>query len=198
MNVRKHLAGFAIFSVIVGCAIFINHFLTGRTTANIPVIIHKEESVEPNVASPRVNYQVEQVTLDFDSRRIYTQLSVLPQLNQHWPENLWVTTLYFSPGYSPGKVWTTTIEVPAPFARQRQIGLVTAHECEPCHFSVPRGVGFFARVYVSTERPGKDSFAGAQSDLDITAAVPVVVHWPDDKQSDNSLEKFVRHEYLIY
>jgi hypothetical protein len=197
MNFRKHLAGLALFSVIVGIAIFINHYLAisngaiPSASSNLPFSATKESALP-------VSYHVEQVSLDFMDKKSYTQLRVERQPSQPVPEKLWVTTYYFSPDHA-FRSWASQTEVSQPFARSDKIELVTAASCDVCFSSNTPEAGYFARVYVSAEYADKSYSPDVQFDRDITTAVPVVVRWPDDKrQSADTIEKFMGGHYLIY
>jgi hypothetical protein len=199
MNVRKHLAGLAIFSVILGSAIFINHFLT---IPNVTILSDPRRLPFSDMKKrPQpVSYNVEQVSLDFANNKSYTQLTLERQPGQPAPEKLWVTTYYFSPEPASGRGWTTTTEIPQPFAQRDKIELITASSCDLySSSSATPGGGYFARVYVSTEYADESYPPDAQSNRDITNATPVVVRWPDDKrQSADTMDKFVRGPYQIF
>lgn len=175
MNVLKHLAGFALFSVILGSAIFINHFLT-IPNAKIPSV-----SLRPLIADPldypHFTYEVRQVALDFNTVTGYTTVRLNLRPDGPAPEKLWVTTYYFSPEISHD-VWTNTKEFLRPFANGDHVELTAADSLNRNRLrNMPR-VAYFAQVYV---------FAGYAFDLsppvrfdrNIHSAEPVVVHWPN-------------------
>jgi hypothetical protein len=198
MNVRKHLAGLALFSVILGSAIFINHFLNipNATIPSVPLQLPLSVTKEK---SPPVDYEVGQVLLDFINKKSYTELTLKRQPGQPSPEKLWVTTYYFSPDYASGRWWTSQTEISQPFAKGDQINLVTASSCDLCSSSDTPRVGYFARVYVSTEYADKSYPPDARFNRDITTATPVVIRWPDDKrQSAGTIDKFVRGPHQIF
>lgn len=198
MNVRKHLAGLAIFSVILGSAIFINHFLTGPGIT-IPSAPLRQPFSDMEKGPQPIAYHVEQVSLDFLNNKSYTQLTLERQPGQPAPEKLWVTTYYFSPESAHGRGWTTTTEIPQPFAQRDKIELITASSCDLYSSSATPVGGYFARVYVSTKYTDESYLPDAQFNRDITTATPVVVRWPDDKrQSADTMEKFVRGPYQIF
>jgi hypothetical protein len=177
MNVRKHLAGLALFSVILGSAIFINHFLNipnltiPSAPLQLPFSVTKEKS-QP------IGYEVKQVSLDFINKKSYTQLTITRQPGQPAPEKLLVTTFFFSPDY-PGGVWTSKAEILQPFAQSDQIDFVATAFCGlSLHSDMPRA-GYFARVYVSTGDADNYYPPDVQFSRDIRTAFPVVVYWPD-------------------
>jgi hypothetical protein len=177
MNVRKHLAGLALFSVILGSAIFINHFLNVPNVAiasaplQLPFSVTKEKS-------RLIGYEVKQVSLDFVNKKSYTVLTLKHQPGQPAPEKLRVTTFFFSPDY-PGGVWTSKAEIPQPFAQSDETDLVATAFCGlSLHSDTPRA-GYFARVYVSTADADNSYPPDAQFSRDIRTAFPVVVYWPD-------------------
>jgi hypothetical protein len=199
MNVRKHLAGLAIFSFILGSAIFINHFLNSPNVAIPSAPLQLPFSVTKETSQP-ISYRVEQVSLDFVNKKSYTQLTLERRPTQPAPEKLWITTYHFSPENASGRGWTTTTEIPQPFANRDKVELVTVSSCDLCSFSTAtHRVGYFARVYVSTEYAGDTYAPAAQFDRDITTATPVVVRWPDDKRpSADTTEKFASGPYQIF
>jgi hypothetical protein len=178
MNVRKHLAGLALFSVILGSAIFINHFLTIPNVAIPSAPPQLPFSVTKETSQP-IGYEVKQVSLDFINQKSYTELTLKRQPDQPAPEKLWVTTYYFSPDRASGRRWTSQTEISRPFAKGDQIELVTTASCDLCSSSDTPRVGYFARVYISTEYADNYYPPDARFNHDITTAMPVVVHWPD-------------------
>jgi hypothetical protein len=198
MNVRKHLAGLAIFSIILGSAIFINHFLTSPNVT-IPSAPSRQPFSDMKKGPQPIAYHVEQVSLDFLNNKSYTQLMLERQPGQPAPEKLWVTTYYFSPESARGRGWTTTTEISQPFAQRDKIELITASSCDLYSSSATPVAGYFARVYVSTKYADESYPPDAQFNRDITTATPVVVRWPDDKrQSADTMDKFVRGPYQIF
>ncbi|MDT5061944.1 MAG: hypothetical protein QOH63_2403 [Acidobacteriota bacterium] len=196
MNVRKHLAGLAIFSVILGSAIFINAYLTNPVAIVSPARI-KVSPTQISTGEPQpISYSISQVTLDFINKKSYTELHIKRMPDQPVPETLWVTTYFFSPEY-PGRVWTSKTEIRHPFSQGDQTDLAVAALCglciasnitplyqapdstEPVLSHPPTKTGYFARVYVSTDYADNPYPAGVQFDRDIETATPVVVDWPD-------------------
>ncbi|MDT4898393.1 MAG: hypothetical protein QOH25_3470 [Acidobacteriota bacterium] len=192
MNVRKHLAGFAIFSVILGSAILINKFLTIQETTLVSVPQPIATSVTVKNPLP-VIYRVGQVSLDYINKKSYTVVNLERQPDQPAPETLWITTFYFSPDYSPARGWTTTTEIRQPFARGDHTEFIATAECALCSLSETPGAGYFARVYVSAEYPVNSYPPDFQSNREIMGASSVVIHWPDNKwQVAPTGEKFSR------
>jgi hypothetical protein len=192
MNARKHLAGFAVFSLILGSAILINHFLTIPYATIAPVLYPETARVTVREQQP-VTYRVRQVSLDYVNQKSYTELSLFRQLGQPAPETIWVTTTYFSPDSTRAEDWTTVTEIRQPFARGNWGIFVATAEWElPPAVETP-GAGYFARVYVSSESQGNFYPPDYQSKSDLAQAVPVVVHWPDNKSvSAVTAKKFSR------
>lgn len=177
MNLRKHLAGLAIFSVILGGAIFINHFLT-LPNATIPSApLHLAFSDVKENPQP-VSYLVKQVSLDFINKKSYTELRLERHPGQPKPEKIWVTTFLFSPAY-PGGLWMSKAEIPQPFAQSNQINFVATTFSDLALYSHTPKAGYFARVFVSTEDNDTSYTPDVAFDRDISTAVPVVVYWPD-------------------
>jgi hypothetical protein len=192
MSVRKHVAGFAVFSFILGSAILINHFLNIPDAVIPPVVSHEEILVrakEPQL----VIYRVRQVSLDYINKKSYTELMLFRQPHQPAPEKIWVTTTYFSPDTALAEDWTTITEIQQPFSRGNSDVVVAAAEWDlPPALETP-GAGYFARVHVSSEYQGHFSPPDYQSESDIENAVPVVVHWPDKRgASVRTAKKFSR------
>jgi hypothetical protein len=177
MNLRKHLAGLMVFSIILGSAIFINHFLTfpNATIISAPLRLTFSELKE----KPRpFNYVVKQVSLDLFNKKSYTQLWLERQPGQAAPEKLWVTTFFFSPAYPRG-LWISKAEISQPFAESDQTDLVATAWCSLALLSETPKPGYFARVYISTEETDDSYPPDAPFDRDIETAVPVVVSWQD-------------------
>jgi hypothetical protein len=177
MNVRKHLAGLALFSVILGSAIFINHFLNAPNATIPSAPLQLPFSVTKGQSQP-IGYDVKQVSLDFVNKKSYTVLTLKRQPGQPAPDKLRVTTFFFSPDY-PGGIWTSKAEIPQPFAQGDETNFVATAFCGlSFHSDTPRA-GYFVRVYVSTEDADNSYPADAQFSRDIRTAFPVVVYWPD-------------------
>ncbi|MDT4954161.1 MAG: hypothetical protein QOJ02_2299 [Acidobacteriota bacterium] len=178
MNLRKHLAGLALFSIILGSAIFINHFLNtpNLTLASVPLHLPFSDLKEKPQS---ISYRVKQVSLDFINKKSHTELTLERQPAQPVPEKLWVTTFFFSPDY-PGGVWMSKAEISQPFAQSDRIDVVAAAFSG---LSLPESdtpkAGYFARVYVSTESADNSYPSDVQLSRDIRTALPVVVDWPD-------------------
>ena len=192
MSVRKHLAGYAIFSFILGSAILINHFLT-IPDATIPPVLQPEVTSVPVKERQPVKHQVRQVSLDYINRKSYTELRLFRQLGQPAPERVWVSTTYFSPDSARAEDWTTITEIPQPFARgDGEVFVATAEWDLPPALHKP-GSGYFARVYVSSEYQGHFYEPDYATNSDIAHAVPVVIHWPDKKiMPASTAKKFSR------
>lgn len=140
MNLRKHVAGFALFSAIIGCAVLINAYLNPPVAAVPPVQVNDpslRSSIDPvqvpTVKVQPVSYRVGQVLINLDSDKSYTELQLTRLPGQPAPERLWVTTYFFSPAY-PDKVWTARTEIRQPFARNDQTSFLATDICCPCLF----------------------------------------------------------------
>jgi hypothetical protein len=177
MNIRKHLAGFALFSVILGSAIFINHFLAAPTASIAVVPLNAPALPVAKTAEPvSINYETRLVSLDFINKKSYTVLSFKREGGQSAPEKLWVITYFFSPARPTGKILTSTAEILKPFARGDKLEYVATSSCEWCETaSFPREAGYFARVYVLADDPDTSYPPDIDFDADITTAVPVVI-----------------------
>lgn len=192
MNTRKHVAGFAVFSIILGSAILINHYLNIPDALITPVL--SQEEIPLRAKEPQlVIYRVRQVSLDYINKKSYTELSLFRQPHKPAPEKIWVTTTYFSPDTAHAEDWTTTTEIRQPFSRGNDDVIVATAQWDlPPALETP-GAGYFARVHVFSESQGHFSRPDYQAESDIENAVPVVVHWPDKRgASARTAKKFSR------
>lgn len=171
MSIRKHLAGVALFSLILGSAIFINHFLT-LPRATIPDC-QTQLFIAGVRESPNFTYQVRQVSLDFAGATGYTSLRLKLHTGQAAPEAIWVRTYYSSPGIA-GSEWSGTTEIRRPFVSGDEVELVATNVWERDKPLNTHGASYFARVEVSSWPP-TPGFS-----RDVLTAIPVVVHWPDE------------------
>lgn len=175
MNLQKHVAGLALFLIILGSAVFINAYLTAPI-GKVPPVPVVAPLPQPAIRSPQpLRYQVRMVSLDFINGKSYTTLALKREAGQPVPEKLWVTTVFFAPDYASGGGWTSKAELRRPFARGDQIEITATGECDWCEYSDMPRAGYYARVYVSTEYADNFYPPPAQLDRDITTAVPVVV-----------------------
>lgn len=175
MNLRKHVAGFALFSIILGSAVLINGYVNSPL-ARIPPVPVTAPSLPPVIeARQTVNYEVRLVSLDLMNDKTYTTLLLRRQSGQSAPESLWVMTAFFAPDYAPDIVWSNVAEIRRPFAAGDVTEISVTSSCVWCAAPNPPRAGYFARVYVSTENPGYAPYPSVPFDRDITTAIPVVV-----------------------
>jgi len=176
MNVRKHVAGFAIFSVILSSAILINNLLASSMPLLAPVQVNFPP---PNPPAPSVVHavgsRVKLVSLDFINRQSYTALSLTREAGRPAPAKLWVTTLFFTPNNPSKRVWTSVAEIPGPFANGDTFEYVATASCEWCSYPDAPKAGYFARVYVTAGYADSSYPPDIDFDRDITTAIPVVV-----------------------
>ncbi len=177
MNVRKHVAGFIIFSFILGSAIFINYFLT-MPSVTIPPVPLRPLIVEAMESSETIDYKVRQVSLDYINASGYTALSLKLRPGQPAPEIIWVTTDYFSPERARSG-WSSTVGISQPFAKGDQVELVASDSYDWVKPAGAIRVGYFANVHVSAGYTDNAYPPDVRFNRDITTAEPVVVHWPD-------------------
>jgi len=175
MNLRKHVAGFVLFSVIVGSAVFVNAYLNAPTPTISPVPLREE--VIPRrfveVSTPQFTYNVRQVSIDSVNKQSYTQLVLKRQPGQLAPESLWVTTVFFVPGQgTAGKILMSTKQIRQPFVHGDNLEYTVSSQCEWCGFPSVAKAGYFARVFVSTD---SENLYPSDFDSDIRKATPVVV-----------------------
>lgn len=176
MNQRQHVAGFLLFSVILGSAIYINAWLNAPTATIPPIAVNEEVSsrvYSVELSEPDFKYNVRQVSIDSVNKQIYTQLVIKRQPGQLAPESLWVTTVFFKPGEGmAGKYLKTTREIREPFARGDQMQYTVSSQCAWCGSPGIANAGYFARVFVSTD---PENLYPTDFDTDIRNATPVVV-----------------------
>jgi hypothetical protein len=189
MNVRQHLAGFAIFSVILGSAIFINHYLNIPTATIPPVPLAEAPSGRVKEHEPPVSFRVRQVSLDYNQLKSYTELRLFRRLDRPVPERVWVLTTFFSPDSVHAESWTTVEEIKQPFTSANgEAFVVISSRGLPPSPATP-GAGYFARVEVSSQSEGTFYQPSHQINSDFTHAVPVVVHWPDQQGAPARMAK---------
>lgn len=194
MNVRKHLAGFALFSVILWSAILINHYLTRARVITPAREVHPVAVARTEASKPVLHYQVRQVALDYKHQKSYTEVILVHTPDQPAPEKVWVMTTFFSPDSTRAEDWSIIESLSQPFVGgdRRAIVLATSNWDLPPSQGNPKP-GYFARVYVSAEYEGQVYQAEAQPGSGFSDPMPVVVHWPDGKSdSVTATGKFTR------
>lgn len=176
MKVRKHLAGFAIFSVILSSAILINNLLAAPLHRPSPLGIRFSV---PSPSTPSriqaIGSRAKLVSLDLLNRQSYTALSLRREAGQPRPPKLWVTTVFFSPSDASERVWTSVSEIPRPFANGDTLEYVVTASCDWCRDPAAPKAGYFARVYVAAAHSDRFLPTDVDFDRDITTAIPVVV-----------------------
>lgn len=177
MNVRKHLAGLALFFVILGSAIFINHYLTipDVTIPSAPFNVSPPVIAKIERPQPPANYEVRMVSLDFINKESYTTLLLKHEAGQPAPEKLWVATVFFSPDRPTGKVLMSHAQILKPFAHGDVLEYVATDSCDWCKVANIPQAGYFARVYVSANDGDSPYPPDVDFDFDLTRAIPVVV-----------------------
>lgn len=170
MSFKKHVAGFALFTVILSSIILINNFLTHAKVKVPSSHLRLPFSVREETPEQR-GYTVRLVSLDFIHKQIYTALTLERQPGESGPQSLWVTTHFFSPDY-PGRVWTSVAEIRQPFARADRIEYVATAPCNFCASPDTPRAGYFARVKISTDYSDQ---APLPFDRDLATAERVVV-----------------------
>jgi hypothetical protein len=192
MNARKHIAGFVIFSFILGSAILISNFLTIPDAVIPPVLSAEAPRMTIKRQQTPVTFRVRQVSLDYNSGKSYTELNLFRPLDQPAPDRVWVTTTFFSPDSTRAEDWSIITEIQRPFDNGNGEIYVAADHWElPPLMSRP-GAGYFARVDVSSEYQGKFYDPDYHYSSDPRNAVPVVIHWPDDSTPARASKKFAR------
>jgi hypothetical protein len=174
MNIPKHVAGIALFILIVAVSVFIASIVAAPLQMIPPVQI-KATRLPPVNASTPVNYKVQLVSLDFINRKSYTTLTLKRDAGSPAPDVLWVETSLFIPEHPYQSWWGQPIEIRQPFANGDQVSLTVTADCEWCaDASAPRA-GYYARVGVSTTSAEDATCRAAQVKADIKTALPVLV-----------------------
>jgi hypothetical protein len=187
VNLRKHAAGFALFSVIVGSAIFINAYLRLLTIKPDPVLIRETVPQAPLRASQTISFKVRQVSVDLVNKETYTELRLERQPGQDVPEHLWVTTVFFTPAH-PGIVGISKVEITLSQSNQSDFVATASNITFARNMD---GGECFARVYVSTRYSDYSNFQDETFIRDLTDAVPVVIHWPSGRvETKVTVKKF--------
>jgi hypothetical protein len=119
VNLRKHVAGFALFFFIVSSAILIKIYLTAPIATIIPdqdtdnplqVSTDEPPTPPPGRSSQPLNFKVRQVSLDLMNNKGYTELRLERRPGQDVPEELWVTTVFFTPAH-PGIIGMSKVKI---------------------------------------------------------------------------------------
>jgi hypothetical protein len=183
MNIPKHIAGLALFILIVGASIFIANIMAAPVLTIPPVpLLDASPSRDTTELSP-FRYGARLVSLDFINRQSYTTAKLKRHANLPAPERLWVYTLFFIPEY-PQIRWTSgPVEVLRPFEDSDEATITVSGECALCGDSRAPRSGYYARVYVSTSPSEWYLWRDAKIDTDIASAIPVLVQVEQQQQS---------------
>jgi hypothetical protein len=177
MNTLKKLAGVLTFFAVFCLSIAITKYF--HTPFKAATNVSGVEPSSPLVFVPQTDsglgsYQVELVSLDFQSRHSYTTLTLNRAPAKRAPERLWVRTYFFTPDGSRAVLYTDTVEFHNPFINGDTITLTATAPCHQCEQSLARD-SYYARVQIST-RSGNDLLLrDVLIDKDITTATPVLV-----------------------
>lgn len=173
MNTPKHIAGIALFILIVGVSALIASIVAAPLQIIPPIPIHAPQTLNEQVS--HVNYKVQLVSLDFINRESYTTLRLKRQTDGPAPEKLWLYSSFFVPE-SPRKQWSSTpVEIVRPFAEGDEVSLTIAGACPMCEEANAPRAGYYARVVVSTVPSESDCRLGERAVADIKTAIPVLV-----------------------
>jgi hypothetical protein len=180
MNVPKHVAGLALFILIVSVSVFINKLLAAPSvTMHIPPVplgapLNDSPFRTVRISQP-FSYNVRLVSLDFINRRSYTTLTLKRETKDPWPDELWVDTSFFIPS-NPAKSWSgAPVRINVPRASGDEISLTAIGDCPRCQTdSAPRS-GYYARVSVSSVSAEAATVSNDEMNRDIETATPVLV-----------------------
>ena len=181
MNARKHLAGFVVFSFILGSAILINYFLAIPDAVIPPVLGAEDNRVTIKKHQTPITFRARQVSLDYNSGKSYTELNLFRPLDQPAPDKVWVTTSFYSPDSTRAERWVIISEFRQPFDRGNGEVFVATERWNLPPLPGKPGAGYFAEIDVSSEYQGKSYAPDYHYSSDPMNAVPVVIHWPDNK-----------------
>ncbi|HKR01479.1 MAG TPA: hypothetical protein VJT09_12450 [Pyrinomonadaceae bacterium] len=174
MNLRKHLAGLAIFLVIFVGTVFIFNYLTPRAG-----LIGGQRGIPlPSERASRIkfSYEVPYVSLDFINRKSYTTLLLQNLSGTRVPAKLWVRTYFFAPDYDRRQVWAgEAVELNVALAIGGRHVVTSAAACDWCQAPSAPKAGYYARVVVSNRSAEDTYLPDSEIDREITTAVPVVV-----------------------
>lgn len=180
MNVPKHVAGIALFTLIVSISVFIAGLLTEpATTMRIPPVLldaplNGSHFRTVPVSQP-ISYKVQLVSLDFINHQSYTTLTLKRETDDPWPDKLWVNTSFFIPS-APRKNWySDPVEINLPSASGNEMSLTVAVECPWTKTDYAPRSGYYARVSVSTVSSEAAIYSNEQMDKDIKTTIPVLV-----------------------
>ena len=172
MNLRKHLAGLAIFLVIFGGTVFIFNYLTPFTGKVVPL------RPLPTKSAPtlKFSYEVPYVSLDFINRKSYTTLALTNLAGVRVPAKLWVRTYFFAPDYDRRLVWSSeAVELQVALSIGGRHVVTSVASCDWCNTSTAPRAGYYARVVVSNRSAEDTYLPDSEINHEITTAAPVVV-----------------------
>lgn len=180
MNVPKHVAGIALFTLIFSVSIFIAGLLSEPAmTMRIPPLplgapLNGSPFRTVTVSQP-ISYKVQLVSLDFINHQSFTTLTLKRETDDPWPDKLWVYTSFFIPS-APRKNWSSDpVEINVPSASGNEMSLTVAIECPWTKTDYAPRSGYYARVSVSTVSSEAAIYSDEQMDRDIKTATPVLV-----------------------
>jgi len=180
MNSRKMLAGVAVFLLTLCTAIFGTHYLmTPAPGANANVV---SQPFSPGALAAQITHRVQLITLERESQRAYTKLTLQRDEGETAPARVWVWTYFFTPNDKARRSWSSDpIEVRDPFRDgSRRVTVTVNSSCHWCDDASAPAAGsgsssYYARVNVSTESKEAAALRDEQLNFDIINAAPVVV-----------------------
>ena len=177
MNVPKHVAGIALFTLIVGVSVFIAGLLTEPAmTMRIPPVPIDAPLDSSSGAFQSIDYKVQFVSLDFINRKSYTTLSIKRRAEDFRPARLWVYTSFFT-AESPRKIWLSApVEIKDPFVSGDEVSLTVPFLLpEASRYLYSLRATYYARVGVSAVSSEAAIYSAEQMGSDIETAIPVLV-----------------------
>lgn len=182
MNILKKLIGVTVFLAALCTALLVTRYYDlssnpapktlSSTTVPPPAL-----DALPNSAPPQdsVSYKVQLISIDLNSNKSYTTLTLKREPTHPAPEKLWVWTYFFTPD-RPRQSWSSTpVELRQPFANGDNTTVNTIEVCHWCNDRRAPKAGYYAQVNISTRSSALAVLPDAQLNSDIAAAVPVLV-----------------------
>lgn len=182
MIILKRLAGVLTFVMAFGVSTAVTRYLhvPFNTAAGVLRIAASAPSLsfgatDDGLLAQGISHEVKLVSLDFETRKSYTTLTLKRVVESPAPEKLWVRTYFFVPGEAQPSWSSETFEFDQPFKNDNTVTLTAASSCPWCgQSSAPRD-GYYARVCISTQSANDVMRSRQQNADDLKTAIPVLV-----------------------
>lgn len=178
MRLRKHVGGFALFSIILASAVVINNFFAGPP-GELDTVGPVPAAPEPPPVAPTetalVTYDVRLVSLDFINGKSYTTLVLKREAGRPAPDMIEVVTDFYVPDDKQRSGSSTGTRLYAPFDAGNLIEVTAAADCDWCSLTDVPKAGYFADVHVRSLQAGKVYVESLKPSPVVPSGVPVVV-----------------------